>query len=248
MTNKKETIIDEEHYDEVYEDEDEELINENSEDVIDSSLEIGGQIHQQSNIVKKFVHLPNDVKYSKFGAIDLANFTLKSRTYDLWKYLKKIQKISKEELNMIKEDKKTIYYINTLEDLKQHLEDTKKSHIWYNLIQNLTLDELKTEFPNLLKQLHTARDEGVLEYMYGDKEHFYESLGGYLEDNTSSEDVDDFGLISGMMTLTEIKKAHQGWGTKMMNTTINVTKDEDIDEDTEENPEKKEGFMAKLKK
>mgnify|MGYP005990452917 CR=1 FL=1 len=246
------TVIDEtldgEQYEEVYDQEDEDIIREDDEDVIDSSLEIGGQIHQQSNIVKKFVQLPKDVKYSKFGVVDLANFTLKSKTYQLWNYLKKVQKISNDELNKIKEDKKEIYDIETLEDLKQHFEDTKKSHIWYNLIQNLTTSELEKEFNALKLQLHTARDEGVLEYIYSDKEHFYDSYNNYLDNNTSSEEVDDFGLMASMMTITEIKKAHQGWGTKMMNTTINVTKDEDIDEDTEEEPEKKEGFMGKLKR
>ena len=84
--------------------------------------------------------------------------------------------------------------------------------------------------------------------MYGDKEHFYSSYEDYSNNSTSSDEIDDFGLMAGMMTITEIKKAHLGWGTKMMNTTINVTKDEDIDEDTAEEPEKKEGFMAKLKR
>ena len=134
---EEEPVEEDTTYNEVYEEQGD-IIEEDHEDIIDSSLEIGGQIHQQSKIVKKFVHLPKDVKYSKFGMIDLANFTLKSKTYQLWGYLKKIQKISKEELKKIKEDKKGIYEIETLEELRQHLEDTQKSHIWYNLIQNLT--------------------------------------------------------------------------------------------------------------
>lgn len=247
--NKKkedtEEIIEDEY---IYGNEEETFDNEDGEEIIDSSLEIGGQIHIQSPIVKKFVQLPKDVKYSKFNNIDLANFTLKSKTYMLWNYLKKIQYISKDELTKIRDNRKEIYDIKTLLDFKTHLEDNKKGHIWYNLIQEYTPEELKTKFELLKNQLIIAKEDGALESIYGDKTNFYSAYDSYLENDTSSPEVDDFGLMGGMMTITEIKKAHQGWGTKMMNTTINVTKDEDIDEDTEETPEKKEGFLSKLKK
>ena len=79
------------------------------ENTIDSSLEIGGQIHTQSDIIgKNFMHLPKDVKYSKFANMDVANFIHKSKTYQLWNYINKCTYISKFELKKVKEERKEI--------------------------------------------------------------------------------------------------------------------------------------------
>lgn len=214
------------------------------DEVIDSSLEIGGQIHQQSDIVQKFTQLPKDVKYSKFGKIDIANFTLKSRTYQLWKYMRKIEKVSSSELVELKYKKKEIYEIETLEEFKEYLEETNKGHIWYNLIHQLPKEELIKSFDLLLKQLQKAKEDGVLESVYADKDNFKNSYKEYLEENTDSPDIDDFGLMSTMMTLTEVNKASGGWATKQMNTTINVTKEENLQNDVEESPEDSEKSFA----
>jgi hypothetical protein len=55
-----------------------------------------------------------------------------------------------------------------------------------------------------------------------------------------------------MLTITEVKKAHKGWGMDSMNTTINITKsDESLNNDTAEYAEDtetqqpKKGFFKK---
>jgi len=230
-------------------DEEDEILDDN-EDIIDSSLEIGGQIHAQSEIIKRHAHLPEDVKYSNFGRIDLANFILKSNAYQLWQYTKKIEQISKIELNNLKELKKQLYEIETLEDFKVYLEENKKGHIWHNLINNFTPEELKKEFQLLLKQIKDAVESGVIDYIYSEKETFYDAYSNYVEEKGFNEFIDDFGLINSMMTITEANKAKRGWATKMMNTTISVTKEEDLEKEVEETPEKNEsgGFKKYFKK
>jgi len=227
--------------DEIIEDEEDEgeIIKDDNE-VIDSSLEIGGQIHQQSAIIKKFVQLPKDVKYSKFNRIDIANFTLKSRTYGLYKYMHKVEIISKKEIEDIKEIKKEIYYIETLEEFKDYLENTNKAHIWYNLNANYTKDELLIKFEILKEQLKTALKEGVLESVYSDKVVFNNAYEQYLQASDSDPNIDDYGLMCTMMTLTEVNKASGGWATKQMNTTINITKEENLRDEAEEDPESSE--------
>jgi len=256
--NKKEEEFEEDYQEEpnndddlsIDYDEDEDESIDGEEDIIDSSLEIGGQIHTQSDIVTKFPHLPKDVKYSNFGKIDIANYMLKSNAYQLWQYVKKIQRISKLEIEEIKEQKKQIYEIETPQDLKDYLEVNHKGHIWHNLINNFTTEEFEEKFNVLLTQLQQVKDDGVIEYMYGNKDVFYDSYNSYIEGKKLSDDIDDFGLVNGMMSLTEVNKARRGWATGMMNTTINVTRDENLDKDVEESPEDSEraGFNKYIKK
>lgn len=245
MKRKKNKISENEILDE----EENEILDDN-EDIIDSSLEIGGQIHAQSDIIKRHAHLPEDVKYSNFGRIDLGNFILKSNAYQLWQYTKKIERISKIEINNLKQIKKELYNIETLEDLKEYLEKNKKGHIWHNLINNFSNEDLKKEFQELLKQIKDAVENGVIDYIYSEKETFNEAYNEYIGDNGINENIDDFGLINTMMTLTEVNKAKKGWATKMMNTTISVTKEEDLKEEVEERPEESEnkGFKKYFKK
>jgi len=234
--------------DQDYLDEDDQILDD-GEEVIDSSLEIGGQIHTQSDIVTKHAHLPKDVKYSNFGKIDIANYMLKSNAYQLWQYTKKIEKISKLEIDNLKQNKKELYYIKTPEQLKDYLEKNKKGHIWYSLMSNFTPEDFKQEFQVLLKQLQEVVDEGVLDYIYGEKETFNDAFTAYQEYKKLNDDIDDFGLVNTMMSLTEVNKARKGWAMGMMNTTINVTKEEDLSKETEESPEDNEkGFSKYIKR
>lgn len=239
---KKKTKKQEEIQEEIYDDEEEELI-EDDEEVIDSSLEIGGQIHQQSDVVKKFYQLPKDVKYSKFGRIDIANFTLKSRTYDLFQYVRKIQNMSKYELNIVKDQRKNFYNIETLEQLKDYLKKSNKLYLWESLRQ-LDPEELNTYWVEMSKQIKQVKESGFVEVMYGDKMNFDKS---YIQHSTNYKKennlMDDFGLLSTMMTLTEVNKAQGGWATKMMNTTISETKNEDLSNEVEESPESGENKL-----
>lgn len=233
----------EEEIEELYDDDSNEEIIKDDEEVIDSSLEIGGQIHQQSDVVKKFYHLPKDVKYSKFGQIDMANFTLKSKAYDLFQYVRKIQSMTANELEIIREQKKEFYDIETLEELKEFLKESGKLYVWENLRQ-LSDEDLKQSWDMLKQQLQEAKDSGFIEVIYGDKENFKLSYNNHIE-NYSRENnlVDDFGLLSSMMTLTEVKKAAKGWATGQMNTTISVTRNEDLTREVEEEPEEQENKM-----
>lgn len=225
---------------------DEDEVLDDGEDIIDSSLEIGGQIHTQSDIVTKHAHLPKDVKYSNFGKIDIANYMLKSNAYQLWQYTKKIQKISKLEIDNLKRNRKKLYYIKTPEQLKDYLEENKKGHVWHHLTSNFTPEEFKIEFNLLLKQLQEVLNEGVIDYIYGEKETFNEAFLSYQEYKKLNDDIDDFGLVNTMMSLTEVNKARSGWAMGMMNTTINVTKEEDLSKETEEKPEDSEGGFKRF--
>lgn len=216
---------------------------------IDNSLEIGGQIHIQDDIIKSnFKHLPKDVKYSRFGLMDIKIFTLKSHTYTLWNYLKKVQKVSKNEINNIQEERIKIYDIKTLEEFKKYLEKINKGYIWYSL-QTLNPEDLKEKFKEIILQLQYAKENGIIEILYSDKLNFYKSYNSYIDNVKTSPYMDDFGLLNGMMTATELKKAHDGWAMKQMNTTISVTKEERLDEQQEEKPEQSEtGFKRFMKK
>jgi len=250
--NKKpdieEEIIEEEPEEEIFEDEEDEF-REDQEEIIDSSLEIGGEIHRQSKIIQQHPHLPKDTKYSNFGKIDIANYMLKSNAYQLWQYMKKIQYLSKLELEEVRTDKKKIYDIETPLQLKEYLEKNKKGHIWHNLINNFTPEEFNVKFLVIVKQLKEVKDEGVIDYIYSDRDSFYSSYNNFLENKNRSEDIDDFGLVNTMMSLTEINKARKGWATNSMNTTISITREEDINKDVEEEPEDSErGFKNFIKK
>lgn len=227
---------------EIYDDEDDQLI-EDDEEVIDSSLEIGGQIHQQSDVVKKFYQLPKDVKYSKFGRIDIANFTLKSRTYDLFQYVRKIQNMSKYELEVVKYEKKVFYNVKTLEELRDYLKKSNKLYIWESLKQ-LSPEQLSLEWVEMSKQIKQVKESGFVETMYGNRDNFDKSYIQHLNNYDKDKNLmDDFGLLSTMMTLTEVNKAQGGWATKMMNTTISETKNEDLSNEVEETPEQGENKL-----
>lgn len=246
-TKKEEETFEEEDLEDY--DEEEDQILDDDEDIIDSSLEIGGQIHKQSDIITKHPHLPKDVKYSNFGKIDIANFMLKSNAYQLWQYTKKIQRLSKIEIDNLKKNKKQLYYIETPLDLKEYLENNKKGHIWHNLTNNYTPEEFMEHFDFLLNQLKEVLEEGVIDYIYSDRETFYDAYTDYQTTRKLNEDIDDFGLVNTMMSLTEVNKARKGWATGMMNTTISVTKEEDLSSETEESPEDSEkGFSKFIKK
>ena len=243
----KEKIIEEELIDEFGEDYDEEEFDENT---IDNSLEIGGQIHLQSDIIKKnFNHLPKDVKYSKFGKIDVANFVLKSRTYHLWNYVNKCTYISKYELQSAKESRKKIYDIQTKQDFKDYLESIGKIYIWHSFLE-LTPEEFDDKFSKILIQLKEVREDGMINSLYGERERFYNAYDKYKSLKSESEYVDDYGLMNTMMTLTEVQKAKDGWGMGSMNTTINVTREENPKADSEEKPEDSENrsFINKFRK
>lgn len=237
-----------------YEEEFEEEINENEEDdldnTIDNSLEIGGQIHTQSDVItKNFPHLPKDTKYSKFANIDVANYFLRSRTYQLWTYVNKCEYISKKELELMKIERKKIYDITTPLQFKEYLEKIGKIYIWHNFIQ-LKPEIAEEYFKILIEQLKQAKDDGIIDAMYKDRIIFNTAFANYEEIRTHAVNVDDFGLMNNMMTQSEVKKAHGGWGMNSMNTTINVTRDENPVKEAEEEPENSENknFMSKFKK
>lgn len=249
---KKEEAKPEPEFEEEQEDftKEEDEIIEDDEEIIDSSLEIGGEIHKQSKIILQHPHLPKDTKYSNFGRIDIANYMLKSNAYQLWQYVKKIQYVSKLELEEVRENKKKIYDVTTKEQFKKYLEDNKKGHIWHNLINNFTEEEFNTNFKTIMQQLKDVKDDGVIDYIYSDRALFYGSYNSFLSNKNKSEDIDDFGLINTMMSLTEVNKARKGWATNSMNTTISITRDEDNNKDVEEEPEDSEnkGFKSFIKK
>jgi len=220
------------------------------ETTIDSSLEIGGQIHTQSDVISKnFMHLPKDVKYSKFANMDIANFLHKSKTYQLWNYINKCTYISKFELKKVKEERKEIYDIKTPNDLKEYLEKIGKVYIWYSLL-DLSEKDFEINFKNMLEQLENTKNEGITNLMYRERTVFLDAYKEYTNKHKKAENIDDFGLMNGMMTLTEVKKAKDGWGMGSMNTTINVTREENPKDKAEENPEDSEtkSFLSKFKK
>jgi len=221
--------------------------NDNNEDYIDSSTEIAGRIYKQSNVISKnFPHLPPDVKVSNFDRIDTATFLLKSNTYNLWRYTKKIQEISKYELERVKTERKNIYNIKNIEDFKNFLKNTNQSHIWYQINQ-LPDEELKEKFDVILKQLEKVRDEGIVEDLYGDKTVFNNAYKEYLDKHEGNDLIDDFGLMNTMMSITEAKKARKGWGMNSFNTSIQITRNEDITKEVEEEPEQNESGFNKMK-
>lgn len=212
--SKKDKVDDnmEEEDEELFDDEEEDEGNEIGDDteVIDSSLEIGGQIHVQSDVVKKFKQLPKDLKYSKFDMMDIKNFVLKSNAYQLWNYVNKIKSLSTKELHILKNKKKEIYDIKSLEDLKLHLDNINKSHLWFSL-QQLSDEELKSNFKLMQAQLKSVKDSGAIEILYNDKTMFTESYKKYIENLGNEKNfVDDFGLMNNMMTLTEAKRRVKG--------------------------------------
>lgn len=219
-------------------------------EVIDSSLEIGGQIHQQSPIITQHhKHLPKDLKYSNLKKIDLANYYLKSNAYNLYQYVQKVQNLAKEELLTQSTLRKEIYFINTPEELRQHLINIGKMYLWENLRQ-LAPRDLEIEFKYLRDQLIEAYESGMIEVLYANKSNFYESYAIHKETFSETDHVvDDFGLINSMMTSSELGKARNGWGMTSMNTTINITKNEDLTSEVEEEPEdsenKSKGFFKK---
>lgn len=252
MSKKKqeEEILEDEDEEEIldYDEEDQKIEDDN--EIIDSSLEIGGQIHQQSETVKRFYQIPKDVKYSNFGRIEIANFVLKSSTYDLFQYVRKIQHMAKYEIELIKENKKDFFNIETLEEFREYLRENNKLYLWENLRQ-LDPKALNQIWEEMKKQIIYTRESGFVDLLYGDRENFYNSLD--LHQSNYNKDlnlVDDFGLLSSMMTSTEVNKAQKGWATKMMNTTISETRNEDLQKDIEEEPEQGEskGFGKFFKK
>lgn len=245
MANRKKTVKEE-----VTEIEHEDEDDEDDENIIDSSLEIGGQIHIQSNIIKNnFPHLPSDLKYSNFGKMEVINFQMRSKTYSLWSYVNKCSVISKAELNFVKERRKKIYDITTKEQLKNYLKEINKTYIWYSF-QQLDPKEFDLKFKELAQQLLEIKQEGIIDVMYNERDIFYKSYDQYKNGKITNEFVDDFGLMNGMMTSVESNKAHKGWAMSSMNTTINVTREENPSEKAEEEPEDSEnkGFMKRFKR
>jgi hypothetical protein len=177
MSKKKKNKDYEENIEEEVEEDLEEDFTDDS--TIDSSLEIGGQIHQQSEIIKEnFSQLPKDVKYSKFANMDVANFVLKSRTYQLWNYINKCTYISKHEMLTVKAQRKKIYDIKTPEQFKKYLEDIGKIYIWYNFM-SLSPAEFDDSFKKLISQLEQAKKDGIVDAMYHERDSFYYAYNKY---------------------------------------------------------------------
>lgn len=255
MAKKKKEILEEEIIEvqeeqfENYEDEDDTpIVTEDDEEVIDSSLEIGGQIHKQDAVIKKVPYLPKDLKYSRFDRMALGNFMYKAKTYDLYRYVTKIQNIAKEELKTVTELRKGIYDIETPEDLREYLKKTGKAYLWESF-RHIAEEDFKLMFETIKNQLKEAKERGVVDYLYEDRNTFYNSYNTHLENYKDVEVIDDFGIFSSMMTNIESNKAVKGWGMESMNTTINITRNEDISKDVEEEPEDSEnqarGFFKK---
>lgn len=218
------------------------------EQIYDNSLQIAGEIHDQANVIKKFKHLPKDIKYGYHDRIDKATFTLRSRAYQTYNYMQKIIFLAHTELLQVTEQRKLLYEVETLEDLKEYFELIGKPDLYFSLLK-LEPKDLEHYFKVFKAQLQEIKDIHYIDVMFSEKKNFMTIYDEYSQTHDIDTNIDDFGLLHEMMTISELSKAFRGQERKNMNTTINITRDINEKENVEEDFDAQEtgGFGSNFK-
>ena len=111
-------------------------------------------------------------------------------------------------------------------------------------------EERKQEFDTIdQKPSKAIKDIHYVDTIYGEKKNFNNVYNKYVSNHEVLTEIDDFGLMHEMMTVSELSKAFRGRERKNMNTTINVTRDINEKEELEEdfNSQETGGFGQNLK-
>lgn len=216
------------------------------DDYYGNSLEIGGEIHKQSNIIQRFNHIPKDTKYSFFDRADKMNYYYKSSAYQTYYYIRKNLMLSKLEVIKYLKDKKEIYDCKNENQLAAYFKKNNKNYLW-NIIKDLDKKDREEAVKEILEQLNRSRIDGYVQDIYTEYDNFMSSYKEYLKqtgsklEDAKTDIIDDIGLLHFMMTTTEVAKAYKGQAIKSMNTTISVNRETTPEEDAEEEPEQAEG-------
>ena len=203
-------------------------------------MQIGGEIHKQSKIIKDHPQLPHDLKYSFLTKMDLLFFRYKSDAYQTYTYLQKILKWSNIEVMTKMKENIDFFNIDNKTDLINHFKACKMTET-VNYLKSLDDEEQSKVINELIDEMNNIKKLEVIRDLYTNDENFIKSLAEFRKEyKINNEYIDDIGLINCMMSIIETSKGYGGKGVSSMNTTINVTKNEDIIEEVREHPEESE--------
>lgn len=215
-----------------------------------NSLEIAGDMYQQSAIVKSHPHLPKDTKTAYLDKWEKNVYHYKSSAYQTLDYITKILKISDIELKNNIALKKEIYNCKESGDFNNYFKKLNKNYVW-KPIKELPNQDRKEIIEKIKNQLDEARLSGLVEDIYELHNNYKSSFKEFSKSNVEEKYKDDIGLVNSMMSISELSKAFKGRFAHNLVTSINVTKDVRPEDEAEEDPEESEnqrGFMGFNKK
>ena len=221
---------------------------ENEREVYNTGLQIGGDIHKQSNLYGSIPYLDSGLKYGFFDVKDKNFYRFKAGTFQTYEYLRKVINVSIEEQITTFDFNYNFFLIETEEQLKQYFKETNQSDIYIAIKeQEETQPDLIKE---LLEQIKQSREKGYHESIYTVSREISEIYDGYNNQLTkwgkkNHVDYDDFGIMGQLGTIVETSKAEKGNERKAMVTTIAETRETNH---KEMNEDKEDGnFISKLK-
>lgn len=215
-----------------------------------NSLEIAGDMYQQSPIVKSHPHLPKDTKTSYLDKWEKNIYHYKSSAYQTLDYITKILKISAIEVENTNNLKRDIYKCKDSTEFNEYFKKLNKNYMW-KCIKYMPKEEKKVIIEQIKEQLDEARLSGIVADIYENNTNYKNSFKEFSKENEQEKYKDDIGLINSMMSISELSKAFKGRFAHNLVTSINVTKDVRPEEEAEEDPEESEnqrGFMGFNKK
>jgi len=212
-----------------------------------NSMEIGGEIHKQSDKIKKFNQIPLDIKYSFLDRYDNILYRIRSSAYQNYEYVIKNLNISDKEIRLNISNKEEIFNCKDEKQLKHFFINNNLSSTW-KYIKELDKIERAEMIELILNQLNRARLDGFKDEVYKDKSNFNAAFNKYKDVFNIDPIKDDIGLLNDMCTVIETSKGFKGQFYKAMNTTININRDINPEDEAEEEPEQSESsnFRNKL--
>lgn len=193
------------------------------DDVLSSSLQIGGDIHKLSDIfIEEFPHLPKEIKYSFFDKGDLWNIRHKSKAYWNFKFFKKIIVVSQEEIKITYDVRKKFFTIDTELKLKDYLKSINKQYL-YDSINSLPEKDKKEALAAIFNQIKETKEMGYIDTLYSIDPTFEKSFVKYTSQYGYNQNVDSLGLLNDIFTTSESSKGFEGKERKSINTTISET-------------------------
>ena len=213
-------------------------------DVPETSMEIGGQIHKQDQMFEIFKQLPKDLKYSFFDKWDKLTVINQSDNYKLFFYLKKNQFLSQIELERKEEKYKEFFNMKKFDEIRDYFINNKNIYF--------ILKHLSKEDKEALEKIHEENSNFLEEYDDLLNEEDIKAYEQELKEKTKNKEnlyfEDDMGILNKILTRTEVSKGYEGKERRSINTTISVTRDENLKEEYEEEGNENISMLQKMKK
>lgn len=212
-----------------------------NENMPDNPMGLAYQISKESDVVKQFVELPREVKFSFYDTNEKLEVKHFSRTYRDWQYIEKILDLRVEEDNNKYNSRDDLKKINSKEDLKQYFVKTNREYL-INDLDDLAPEDLE----KLITHLKIVKANEFMNSIEKRKETMETIYDNYALTNEIPEYVDDAGMLGKIMDTSLASMGYKGNAAQHSVMTINAVKNEDIQRSAEEKT--KFSFLDSIKK